>query len=361
MARPKKSIPSYRLHKASGQAVVTLDGHDVYLGKHDTDASRAKYERVVLQWKAHGWRPQAEALPLSIAAMVAEFWLHVEREGLYVKNGKPTSERQVLRQALRPLVRLYGTSPAAEFKPRDLRLMRDGYHDRGPVSRNTINAYVHRVRAVFGWAVSMDLVPAPTWQALKSVPSLRRGQSPQATENKPVQPANLRDVVKVLRIAPADVAARIRLQWLTGCRPGEVVQLRLGDIERRADVWIYRPGRHKTEHHGAVREIMLGPRAQRVLAPLLTVDPNAYVFRSRRRNAHVTADSYQKQIAKICKVAGAGRWTANQLRHNAATRIRQRFGLDAASAILGHSEVSTTQVYAERDRRKAQQVAAAHG
>jgi hypothetical protein len=37
MPRPKgsfKSVPSYRLHKPSGRAVVTIAGQDRYLGAH---------------------------------------------------------------------------------------------------------------------------------------------------------------------------------------------------------------------------------------------------------------------------------------------------------------------------------------
>ena len=35
---PKRNIPNYRLHKASGQAVVELDGRTFYLGKHGSKA-----------------------------------------------------------------------------------------------------------------------------------------------------------------------------------------------------------------------------------------------------------------------------------------------------------------------------------
>lgn len=359
MPRPRKSIPSYRLHKASGQAVVTLDGHDVYLGRHDTKASRDAYERAVITWKAHGWRPREQRLALSVSAMIAEFWLHVEREGLYAKNGKPTSERFVIRQALRPLMSLYASMPAADFKPSDLRVVREAYHHRKAISRNTVNAYVHKVRTVFGWAVSMDLVPAPTWQALKSLPALRRGQG-TAIENVPVKPANLRDVAKVLRVAPPQIGALIRLQWLTGARPGEVVQLRLGDIDRTGTVWIYRPGSHKTEHHGINREILLGPRAQAVLAPFLRADPGAYLFRTTR-DEPMTPDAYQYAIRKYVRLAGVTRWCASWLRHNAATRFRRHRGLDAASTALGHSDLTMTQVYAERDRQTAIDLAIALG
>lgn len=47
------------------------------------------------------------------------------------------------------------------------------------------------------------------------------------------------------------------------------------------------------------------------------------------------------------------RWNPYQLRHNAATRIRREFGLEAAQLVLGHSSaVITDAVYAERDEGK---------
>ena len=33
----ENQIPSYRLHKQSGQAIVTLSGRDIKLGKYGTD------------------------------------------------------------------------------------------------------------------------------------------------------------------------------------------------------------------------------------------------------------------------------------------------------------------------------------
>ena len=41
-----KTLPKYRKHKASGQAIVTIGGKMHYLGPHDTKASRAEYDLV---------------------------------------------------------------------------------------------------------------------------------------------------------------------------------------------------------------------------------------------------------------------------------------------------------------------------
>ena len=46
-------IPSYRLHKPTGQAVVTINGKDFYLGKHDSPTSHAAYKRLVAEWLAN--------------------------------------------------------------------------------------------------------------------------------------------------------------------------------------------------------------------------------------------------------------------------------------------------------------------
>ncbi len=46
--------PAYRLHKRSGQAVVTLSGRDHYLGPHRTKVSLAEYDRLVGEWLANG-------------------------------------------------------------------------------------------------------------------------------------------------------------------------------------------------------------------------------------------------------------------------------------------------------------------
>jgi site-specific recombinase XerC len=43
-------------------------------------------------------------------------------------------------------------------------------------------------------------------------------------------------------------------------------------------------------------------------------------------------------------------WSPNQLRHTRATQIRAAFGsIEAAKAVLGHTDTRVTEIYAERD------------
>ena len=49
------------------------------------------------------------------------------------------------------------------------------------------------------------------------------------------------------------------------------------------------------------------------------------------------------------------RFHPHQLRHNAATRLRQQYGIDLARTVLGHRSMMTTAIYAEADFAKARQ------
>ena len=188
----------------------------------------------------------------------------------------------------------------------------------------------------------------------------------------------------VLPYVSRQVAGMIQLQWLTAMRPGEVVQMRTGDVDRSGRVWIYRPGRHKVEHHDIEREIQIGPKAQAVLQPFLKLDPTAPLFspqeaeternvarrekrrtplwpshaKLRRRQCGPLAEqydvaTYRRAIARACDQSGVERWSPNQLRHSAATWIRRELGIEAAQVVLGHRLLETTQIYAEADRARA--------
>jgi hypothetical protein len=114
--------PSYRLHRARNLAVVTLDGRDHYLGAYGSPQSHEVYARLIAEWRANRGHllPTTAAGPaadrtLTIDDLILAYWRHVE--GYYVKDGRPTSEQDNIRQALRFLRRLYGNTSAIDFGP----------------------------------------------------------------------------------------------------------------------------------------------------------------------------------------------------------------------------------------------------
>src|SRR5262249_16650488 len=70
-----------------------------------------------------------------------------------------------------------------------------------------------------------------------------------------------------------------------------------------------------------------------------------------------TVKAYNQAVSRACQHAEVPHWFPNQLRHNAGTRIEGQFGFLAASAILGHKDLGTTQIYVEANRARAREVA----
>lgn len=75
--------PSYRLHRSDGRAVVTIDGRDIYLGRHGSPESKAEYDRLIAEWLTNGRRltiPGAHAPPdVTIDEVILAFWRHAEK------------------------------------------------------------------------------------------------------------------------------------------------------------------------------------------------------------------------------------------------------------------------------------------
>ena len=101
MPRLTESLPKYRRH-ISGQAVVTLDGHDFYLGPWNSKPSKQEYDRLVGEWVANGHRLPQTVMDLAISEPIVAYWKFAK--AYYQKNGQPTG----IRVALRILRKLYG-------------------------------------------------------------------------------------------------------------------------------------------------------------------------------------------------------------------------------------------------------------
>lgn len=255
------------------------------------------------------------------------------------------------------------------------------------LARKVINHRVGRIKRVFKWAASEQLVPPGVHAALASVAGLQKGRT-DARETAPVGPVS-DDDVETLPHLSRHIAGMVRLQRLTGMRPGEVCELRRADIDTTGPVWQYHPSRHKTAWRGKPRVVPIGPRAQSVLAEFLTAAPDEFVFsprrlmaerrvalRTKRKTAvqpsqvcrkkarpkrrpgdHYTSATYAQAVRKAAAKAGVPVWSPNQLRHTRGTEVRQRYGLDAAQVFLGHSQANVTEVYAEADGALASKVA----
>jgi integrase len=274
-------IPKPSKHK-TGQAVVRLNGKDHYLGRYGSAQARANYEGLISRWLAHGRCLLEHQDGGSVNDLMLAYIKHAE--GYYrPTDGKKSAELECLRDALKILKSLHGRTAAVEFGPKKLKAVRATMVEKG-WCRTYVNHQVDRVRRMFRWAVSEELVSGDLYHALQAVAGLRRGL-PGVRESNPVRPVPQTVVGATLPFMPAAVQAMVQLQLLTGARPGEVCRLRALDLDMSGRVWVYRPGsdrgkhgEHKTAHHGHERLVYLGPQAQLILRPWLRMDLQAYLF-----------------------------------------------------------------------------------
>ena len=233
-------VPSYRRHKPTGQAVVTINGRDLYLGKWNSAASRAEYDRLIAEFLANGRRLQSDADGTVVEVLNA---YRKFAEDYYRKGGRVTSEYGAIKDALKLVRELYGRTTANEFGPLALKAVRQRMIDKG-WSRRTINQSIGRIRRCFKWAVENELVRPDMYHGLMAVSGLRKGRS-EAREPDPVQPVDDATVQATLPHLTPVVADMIRLQRITGCRPQDVCNgsspVRFPEVLVRSAVTAFRP------------------------------------------------------------------------------------------------------------------------
>jgi len=380
-------VPKYSRQRESSRvdrAYVRIDGRKIKLGVYGSPESKRKYAELI-----SGKRPETTfaigGTPTVNEILVA----YLEYAQTYYRhpNGELAREYGHICEAAKFLRREAGHDLAEKFGPKRLKAIRQQLVDKG-LSRGHINAQIRRMACVFRWAVEEELISETTHRALAAVRNLKRGRS-KAKETAPVRPVDVATVEATLAELPEVLADMVRLQLLTGCRPGELCTMRPCDIDRSGEVWLYTPEHHKTEHRGHSRVIAIGPKAQSILLRYLARAADAYCFQPKdseskrlaeREAARVTPKScgnrrgtncagtfkagsiylvasYRQAIIRAAARAGVEHWTPHRLRHTKATEVRREFGLDAAQSVLGHKSAAITQVYAELDVSKASEVA----
>jgi integrase len=358
--------PTYRLHRPSGRAVVTLNGIDKYLGRYGTPESRAAYDRAIGEWLANGRRPPAaESKVVLLKEVILGYFEDAQRK-------LPEVEVDKIRHGLKVVRRLYGERPAAEFNAMAYAAVRDELVKSGN-SISTVRCRLSIVRRMLAWGIVRELVPDRVLNVIKAFETeepLRVGRAGVRGPKK-VMPVPEEHLRAVLPHVPPTVAAMLMVQFYSGCRPGEACKMTTAEIDQSGHIWFYRPTKHKTAHLGRTRAIPLGPQAQAIIAPWIRPDrPDLPLFppeagyrsthkltKPRRFRPTYTKNTYAQAVTRGCERAGIPTFRPNRVRHLAASRIRKAFGLEAAQVMLGHSRADVTQIYAEKNDEMASKVA----
>jgi integrase len=272
--------------------------------------------------------------------------------------------------------------PLAELSPNRLREVQEAMIAAG-LTRQTVNGRVGKIRQFASWCVGRELCDESIARALEHVEPVK--PRPGVKEGPGRRPVTWATVEATLPHLPEMLRALVKVLWLTGARVGEVRRLTTGMIDRSGDVWIADLRRHKTAWAGKGRVVLFGPEAQEALGPWLRPgDPDAVIFSPKRlegrpaknRGRRPPGEVYHRvslpqAIRRACAAAfphptlaaikprkrtreqraelkswgRAHAWTLAQLRHSRATELRERFGIETAAMVLGHSRPTTTVGY----------------
>jgi integrase len=383
-------VPKLCRHKAKQQGYATINGREVYFGaKGDwpragskpPEATVKEYEKAVRELLSRGGvAVPKERVTVARWAVAFAAWSEI--------NNDAREHAHFVRAMA--LLDPFAADLLGEFTPKRLRAIQAEIAATG-VSRRYANRQVARIVRAVRWAVAEEMCSPDLLTALQAVEPIKAGRT-AAKDLPPIEAVDDKTIDATLPHMAPIPADMIRFQRLTGARPKETRLLTWSEVDRSGDVWLYRPGSHKTAWRGRQLVVPIGPQAQKLLEKYLDRPADEAVFspresvrlmRERREAERVTqagqgnvagtnrkrapkrqpgkfygADSYARAVATGCrkgKIKPA--WTPNQVRHTVATMVRQSHGLEAAQAVLGHSRADVTQIYAERDLGKAIQVA----
>ena len=403
-------IPNFRLHKASGQGTTKIRGKCYYFGPFDEPESKRRFNELISRYVLSDNSINfGKALECLVLAEVAVEYLEHAR----TYYGEDTTEYKNIVRAMAPISELMPKMPASEFGPPAFKTIRNWWLQRD-VTRGYCNSQMKRVKRMVKWLVAEGKMLPSSLEAIRAVDPLKYGRT-TAREPKPIMPVADSIVEATLTHLTDVVADMVRFQRIAGCRPGEVCQITPTMIDQSKDVWEISLAKHKTSWRNKTRTIYVGPKAQEILVRYLADrNPNMQIFspiesnfqhlEKRKANRKTpqyhgngpgtnrvvkyrntsrvpgqafTTGTYGRAILNACKKAfpppsGLSsdeerkwyqdhRWAPNQLRHSRATELRRAEGIEAASVILGHSEVGVTQIYAEADRARAIKITKQYG
>lgn len=332
----------------SGQGRVNLGGEDFYLGPHGTPESYARYYALLAEYNANGMQPPKQPKRLAesfirVRDITADF-RHRELPNYESNNGQHNRFSNLLDL----LDARHGDEPTSDFGPRKLESLRDHFIAKGN-SRRYCNTLTRLVIRIIAHGVSRELVAPDRIVALEALKPLREGQ---ARESKPRNRVSIEDVRATLPHLTTTVQAMVTIQVATAMRPSEIFNMRPMDIDRSGSHWFYRPSTHKTAHHGKIKAVPIMGEAKTALAPYLFGEPDDLCFITTKGTPW-NKDSYRIAITRAAKDAKVVHWTPYAIRHLTAQAVRDNAGPEAAQALLGHSRLSTTEIYAKANEAKA--------
>lgn len=300
-----------------GRFVTKWGGKRHYFGR-DPDEAVSRYAESIKVWRR--WRTdRAKAM----AVLPTERISVIRLAEKFIDSKEAGGDRQALdvgsyyRKHLKRFLHFYGDSYADEIRVRHLQSLKQDMQASGYANK-TFNHDLTAVKGVLQFGMDLEFIPPFNLRGCKSLPT-----GPVQHKALPVA-----EVRKLIRQAPAKIAAWLAVNYLTVARPSEVVRVVHGQGQW-AEKGIFQLDRGKTD---------LRARLKRHLV----FSPEALGWIAKCRPVWSRLDTYSAAVRGACGV-GPG-----IMRHSAATHLlRLGVARDDVDCIRGHYPSRVSLIYAQ--------------
>lgn len=338
-------IPGLKLH-ATKQWYVRIQGKSIYLG---TNKERAELQYRELIVEHYGRPPNCttQVVGITVADLMAGYVDYI----LKSSSNKWRAKKEALyKQIAAEVGKLYTTLPAEDFGPRAYKAVRESMVNKDR-SHTYINMLTTRLKAAWKWGCSEELVSESSYRRLLTVPDLCPGEL-GCKDAREVVPVSKELFEATLPFVSETCSDFLRLLWLSGARPGELIDLTPAELQADGDYLVYRPRNHKTKHKNKLRAIVFGSEGVAILRKHWPAEVGSRFFA-----CYSDAGVVRNAVYRACERGNLKRWHPYQLRHAAVTRIALEHGKEVATAVAGHARATTTERYdhgaVERAKRAA--------
>lgn len=268
--------------------------------------------------------------------------------------GKSKHTQQAYRRALSHFIAWHKKTNDMEFEPdkiipRDIDEWKSEQQTSGKVAPATINQRLVALSSFFDWTQEQGLVRQNPTNGIRSV---RLGKR----EPKALKEQDLRRLMRAVYAGNnlRDIAM-IELLVGTGLRVGEILDLKIGDLEiapRSGQVTV-RKGKH-----GSYREIPLTVEVRKALDAYLEKHPRKKIADAPlwygQRGTVQTRSAVIRILEKYAIAARIEPIGPHALRHTFATRyLNANPGdLRGLAALLGHASLNTVMIYTEPSKEE---------
>ena len=283
--RQKEQVPKMRHDKDGDRAYVRIDGKRHRLGKWGSPQTQVKYDALIASWLASGRdntdgaaaalpeKPTPPPLPCSSGVLTVADLLAMWMEDIAVNGKGVNSSSYGSARAAGRALSAYLTLPATDFGPKAFKEVMRAYAKtpvvrrkkqkngsvtevERPRTRVYVNGIMHRIRRMFRWAVSEELIDESKAWRLDSVPLLDY-DDPHTRESDKREPVKQEDVTAILQTLTRECAALVEVLSLTGCRPKEVCTMTMEQIHDMRQEGVAICSKDVTRTHGVERFAIL--------------------------------------------------------------------------------------------------------